>query len=100
MEHNFINLLDILPPLGISKSEGRHIVYGVQEYLQERGRTECSADEVAFVALLDQYIDIFTKAKSMVANEKFTVNYKGEQHTSSISLTDFEIVPIVKKRNG
>ena len=100
MENKFTTLLDVMPNLEFTKSDGMKAVRGVQEFLQEHGRNACSADEVAFISLLERYIDIFTKAKSMIAKDRFTVEYKGEQNSSSISLTDFEIIPIVKKSDG
>ncbi len=92
----YINLLDLLPEIE-NQQELRELSIESQKYLFENGKTYTSADEVMFITILERYIQLFTKAKQMVANGRFTVVNKGDPDLPKANITDFEVVPIQKK---
>lgn len=89
-------LFDVMPDQLIPDRENaERLIHGAKEFLISREKNYATPDEVNFVAVLDRYIELFDKAKSMVAGERFTVEFKGSVGVPDI--VDFMIVPIVKK---
>jgi hypothetical protein len=88
-------LFNVLP-VELDRKEINKMVAATSEYFQERGKVDCTKDEFAFLMTLDRYIEMFEKAKSMVANDRFTVEFKGDKDQQTLTLNDFEIIPIKK----
>ncbi len=89
-------LFDVMPEHLIPDRENaERLIHGAKEFFVSREKNYATPDEVNFVAVLDRYMELFEKAKSMVAAERFTVEFKGSSGIPDIE--DFEICPIVKK---
>lgn len=96
---NYYTLLDVLPNVD-SIEELRVLAAEAQQYLFENGKPYTSQDEVMFISLLDRYIHVFTRAKELVAKNKFTVANRGDPRENRINITDFEVIPIQKAADG
>ncbi len=75
----------------------------VKVFLDEIEKPSGTMDEIVFLALINRKIEyfnknaeIFKRAKTLVAKERFTVEYKGSQSNPNPTLEDFEIIPIKK----
>lgn len=90
---DYRTLFDVFPRIK-HKREIVEEVEGVKAYLNERGKVYSSTDELIFLAVLERHIKIFTKAKEMIANSRFTVTYMGPEYNDQPKITDFKIVPI------
>ena len=89
----YTTLFHVLPTNVESKKELSKLVEATTEYLHEQGKTDCTTDEFAFIMTLDRYIELFEKAKSMIINDRFTVEYKGEKTNQIPGIHQFEIIP-------
>jgi hypothetical protein len=92
----YTNLYHVFP-VDIDRKEVSSMVQQTSEYFHDRGKTDYTKDEFAFAMTIDRYIEIFEKAKSMVANNKFTVEFKGDKDGNILKIEDFEITPIKQK---
>lgn len=88
-----VNLYNVLPT-EINRTEANSLIKNAAGFLQERGKFDTTKDEFAFVMTLDRYIELFEKAKSMLANNKFTVEFKGNPNEQILRIEDFEIIPV------
>ncbi len=89
-------LFDVMPEHLIpDRDNAERLINQAKEFLISREKNYATPDEVNFVAVLDRYIEIFEKAKGMLAAERFTVEFKGSMKVPDIA--DFEIQPIRKK---
>jgi hypothetical protein len=93
---NYTTLFDVFPKIE-TKAEIALQVEQVKDYLTEQGRTVCSPDEAIFIATIDKTIEILKKAKGMLANNRFTVLYRGEEVNDCPQISEFEIIPIRPK---
>lgn len=94
--NKYTTLWDVFPRI-TDRHEIVASVEEVKEFLAERGRTYCSPDEAIFLATLDRNIKIFTKAKEMVSNSKFSVVYRGPEYNDNPAVDQFEVIPIKVK---
>lgn len=83
-------------PVDVDKKDVSMMVAQVSEYFQDRGKTDYTKEEFAFLMTLNRYIEVFEKAKAMVANNKFTVEFKGDKDSNTLKVDDFELIPVKK----
>jgi hypothetical protein len=90
-----VTILDLVPELDTSNAKDSLRKAGeIKEFFNEAGRTNCTIDEIAFIMLMEHYITVFEKAKSMIAQDRFTVRYVGDKTQENPKLTDFKIINI------
>lgn len=91
MEEQIYTILDIIPEMDVSNPrECQAKAYSIKEEFNECGRTNCTVDEIAFMMLLDHYIDTFKRAKTLLCKDRFTVEYVGQSKIPYI--TDFKVI--------
>jgi hypothetical protein len=79
---DLINIFQLIPDLEVSNPANNQAkVEEAKNYLLECGKQSVKLDEAVFVILLDHYIEVLKKAKSMLGHSKFTVKFidKGEE---------------------
>ena len=84
-------ILDIIPDIDVSNpKECQAKAQAIRDEFNEFGRVTCTVDEIAFIMLLDHYIESFKRAKTLLSKDRFTVEYVGQSKVPYI--TDFKVI--------
>jgi len=90
------NIIDIVPSLDLSDPRTRDMrIESVKEFFSEFNKPSCSRDEMCFMLLLEDYINAFQKAKTMIARGRFSVRYTNYKGDKAPDILDFSIIPLL-----
>jgi hypothetical protein len=89
-------ILDLIPYPETQRDMHKSII-SAHQYLCEHGKQDATYGEMAFVSMLDLYINVFSKAKTMIAAEKMSVDYLPPAGATALNLSHFFIVPLEQK---
>lgn len=93
-------LFHLFPPYKNQSEAERQVKSSAREMMQY-GREDYTPSELVFFATVDRHIEIFEKAKAMIANNRFTVEYRGDKMSDCPKIDDFEIIPVkIKDTSG
>jgi hypothetical protein len=90
---HYNTLYDVFPTIK-NKQEIISEIEEVREFLLEKNKTNSSPDELVFLAVINRTIKYLQRAKELVRNSRFTVEYKGPEYNDRPQISDFEILPI------
>ena len=91
MEEQITTILDLIPDMDVSDPRDCQAkAQAIREEFMESGRPSCTVDEIAFMMLLDHYIETLKRAKTLLSKDRFTVEYIGREKIPY--LTDFRVI--------
>lgn len=95
VEREYATLFTVFPKTPQTPSEYQQLLKDAKVALLSAERMMVTQDEILFMSFVKRLAQIFDKAGQMLAEEKFTVQFRGDPSNPFRDLGEYEIVPLM-----